>query len=71
MKMGKKDPRMSMSRSMKGQPLNKGGRNPIKSASPYETPGVGERCPPKGPSLKQAPETDPVADSNDSDATED
>lgn len=65
MKMGKKDPRSSMSRSVKGQPLNKGGRNPIKSASPYETPGVGECCPPKGPSLKQAPEADPVADESD------
>ena len=66
MKMGKNDPRSSMSRSVKGKsPLNKGGKNPFKSASPYETPGVGECCPPKGPSLKQAPESDPVADESD------
>lgn len=63
MKMGKKDPRASMSKSAKGKsPINPTGRNPIKSASPYETPGVGECCPPKGPSLKQAPSADPVAD---------
>jgi|HubBroStandDraft_5_1064220.scaffolds.fasta_scaffold409613_1 hypothetical protein len=68
MKMGKKDPRSSMSKSVKGSsPLNKGGKNPFKSASPYETPGVGESCPPKGPSLKQAPDADPVADSSDED----
>jgi hypothetical protein len=66
MKMGKKDPRASMSRSTKGKsPINATGRNPIKSASPYETPGVGECCPPKGPSLKQAaPAAEPVADSD-------
>lgn len=69
MKMGKKDPRASMSKSAKGKsPINPTGRNPIKSASPYETPGVGECCPPEGPSLKQAPSADPVAD--DSDDTE-
>ena len=63
MKMGRKDPRSSMSKSVKGSsPLNQGGRNPFKSAGPYETPGVGEGCPPKGPSLKQAPATEPVAD---------
>ena len=68
MKMGKKDPRSSMSRSVKGSsPINKGGKNPFKSASPYETSGVGECSPPKGPSLKQAPEADPVADSSDED----
>lgn len=62
MKMGKNDPRSSMSRSVKGKPLNKGGKNPFKSASPYETPGVGECCSPKGANLKQAPSADPVAD---------
>jgi hypothetical protein len=67
MKMGKNDPRSSMSKSVKGKPsLNKGGKNPFKSASPYETPGVGEGNPPKGPSLKQAPDADPVADEQDS-----
>lgn len=72
MKMGKNDPRDSMSTSVKGKsPLHKGGRNPFKSASPYETPGVGECCPPDGSSLKQAPETDPVADRSDSKSTED
>lgn len=66
MKMGRKDPRASMSKSTKGKsPINGAGRNPIKSASPYETPGVGECCPPKGPSLKQAPAAEPVADSDD------
>lgn len=56
MKMGKKDPRCSMSKSTKGKsPINKGGRNPLKLASPYEVPGVGECNPPKGPSLKEAP----------------
>jgi len=69
MKMGKKDPRSSMSKSVKGSsPINKGnkgGKNPFKSASPYETPGVGEACPPKGPSLKDAPGADPVADEQD------
>lgn len=69
MKMGKNDPRASMSKSRKGKsPINPTGRNPIKSASPYETPGVGECCPPKGPSLKTAPVADPVA--NDGDDTE-
>ena len=63
MKMGKNDPRSSMSRSVKGSsPLNKGGRNPFKSASPYETPGVGEGCQPKGPSLKKVPDAERVAD---------
>jgi len=64
MKMGKKDPRASMSKSVKGKsPINKTGRNPIKSAGPYEVPGVGESCAPKGPSLKKAvPDSDPVAD---------
>jgi len=65
MKMGKNDPRSSMSPSTKGKPQNKGGKNPFKSASPYETPGVGEGCPPKGPSLKQAASADPVADDSD------
>jgi len=68
MKMGRKDPRNSMSRSVKGKsPLNKGGKNPFKSAAPYETPGVGECCPPKGPSLKDAPAADPVSDESSSD----
>jgi hypothetical protein len=63
MKMGNKDPRASMSKSVKAKsPINPTGRNPITSASPYETPGVGEGCPPKGPSLKAVPEADPVAD---------
>ena len=45
MKMGKNDPRSSMSKSTKGKsPINPTGRNPIKSVGPYETPGVGE-CP--------------------------
>ncbi len=65
MKMGKKDPRSSMSKSVKGKsPTNKGGKNPFTSASPYETPAVGECNPPKGPSLNQAPEEDPVVDSS-------
>ena len=69
MKMGKNDPRDSMSKSTKGKsPINATGRNPVKSASPYETAGVGECCPPKGPALKKAPEADPVA--NDGDDTE-
>ena len=72
MKMGKNDPRPSMSRSVKGKsPRNQGGKNPFKSASPYETPAVGECCQPKGPSLKQAPAAEPVADESDSDPTED
>lgn len=63
MKMGKKDPRSSMSKSAKGKsPINPTGRNPIRSASPYETPGVGEDRSPKGPSLKAAPAPEPVAD---------
>lgn len=64
MKMGRNDPRASMSRSVKGKsPINPTGRNPIKSAGPYETLGVGECCPPKGPSLKKAaPQPDPVAE---------
>jgi hypothetical protein len=72
MKMGKKDPRSSMSKSSKGKsPINKGGKNPLKSASPYEVPGVGEGCPPKGLSQKAAPEADRVADESDTDPTED
>lgn len=72
MKMGKNDPRSSMSRSTKGKPpFNKGGKNPFKAASPYEVPGVGECCPPKGPSQKQAPAAEPVADESGRDATED
>jgi len=63
MKMGRKDPRSSMSKSVKGgSPLNQGGRNPFKSAGPYETPGVGEDCAPKGPSLKPAPAVEPITD---------
>lgn len=63
MKMGKKDPRSSMSKSTKAKPTSKVGRNPIQSPGPYETPGVGECCPPKGPSLKKAASaSDPVAD---------
>ena len=71
MKMRKKDPRSSMSKSVKGTPpTNKAGKNPFKSASPYETPGVGECNPPKGPSLKSAPESDPVADDPDNEELE-
>ena len=63
--MGRKDPRSSMSKSVKGKsPMNPTGRNPFESGSPYETPGVGEGCTPKGPSLKQGPETEPVDDSS-------
>ena len=63
MKMGRKDPRSSMSKSTKGKsPINAAGRNPIKSASPYETPCVGEDCSTKGPSLKAAPAPEPIAD---------
>jgi len=63
MKMGKSDPRSSMSKSVKGKsPVNRGGKNPIKSPAPYEVPGVGECCAPKGPSLKNGPEQEPVAD---------
>ncbi|HEY3644589.1 MAG TPA: hypothetical protein VGM16_04555 [Gammaproteobacteria bacterium] len=70
MKMGKNDPRASMGKSVKGKsPINPTGRNPIKAASPYETPGVGEYCPPQRPRLKKAaPAADPIA--NDGDATE-
>lgn len=61
MKMGKNDPRSSMSKSAKGKsPVNAGGRNPIKSAGPYETPGVGECCVPSV--SKKAPEADAVSD---------
>jgi hypothetical protein len=61
MKMGKNDPRASMGKSTKGKsPINTGGRNPIKSAGPYETPGIGETCSPAG--KKAAPAVDPVAD---------
>ena len=66
MKMGKNDPRASMSKSVKGtSPINKGGKNPFKAASPYETPGVGECCPPKGAAQKKAPASEPVADEPD------
>jgi hypothetical protein len=58
-----------MSKSAKGSsPINPTGRNPIKSASPYETPGVGEGCAPKGAGLKKVSVPDPVA--NDGDETE-
>ena len=62
-----------MNKSVKGKsPINPSGRNPIKSASPYETPGVGECCAPKGPSLKKAaPAADPVADDSDDVGAED
>ena len=63
MKMGKKDPRSSVSQSTRGKSFtNKGSRNPLKSASPHEVPGVGKGNPPKGPSLKDAPEADPAAE---------
>lgn len=66
MKMGRKDPRASMSKSAKAKsPINPAGRNPIKSASPYETPGVGEGCAPARASQKAAPDADPVADDSD------
>ena len=69
MKMGRNDPRSSMSKSAKAKSPGKGGRNPIQSPSPYETPGVGEDCAPKGPSLKKvAPEADPVADESSSES---
>ena len=68
MKMGRKDPRASMSRSVKAKsPINPTGRNPIKSASPYETPGVGEGCAPARASQKAAPDVDSVVDSTESD----
>lgn len=63
MKMGRKDPRASMSKSVRAKsPINPTGRNPIKSASPYETPGVGEDCAPTRASRKTAPAQDPVVD---------
>jgi hypothetical protein len=63
MKMGKNDPRRSMSKSVKGKPpKNRGGKNPIKSPSPYEVQGVGECCSPKGPSGQRAPQNDPIED---------
>jgi hypothetical protein len=63
MKMGRKDPRSSLSKSVKGEsPTGQGGKNPIKSAGPYETPGVGECCAPKRARLDKAPARDPVAD---------
>jgi hypothetical protein len=70
MKMGRKAPRASMSKSAKGKsPINPTGRNPIKSASPYETCGIGESVTPKGPSLKKAAPADPVTnDDDDTDA---
>lgn len=72
MKMGRKDPRASMSKSVKAKsPINPTGRNPIKSASPYETPGVGESCVPARSSQKAAPAADPVADDSYSDDGED
>jgi hypothetical protein len=65
MKMGRNDPRASMSKSVKGKsPINPTGRNPIKAASPYETPGVGECCAPTGSSGKPALDADPVVDSS-------
>ena len=68
MKMGRKDPRASMSKSVKAKSsINPTGRNPIKSASPYETPGVGEDCALARTSQKAAPIPDPVADDDDSD----
>ena len=60
MKMGKDDPRNSLSKSVKGKsPTGQGGKNPFKSAGPYETPGVGECC---APSRKKIAVADPVAD---------
>jgi hypothetical protein len=71
MKMGRKDPRASMSKSVKAKsPINPRGRNPIKSASPYETPGVGEDCSPSRTSQKAAPTPDPVADDDSQDGSE-
>jgi hypothetical protein len=61
-----------MSKSVKAKsPINPTGRNPIKSASPYETPGVGEGCAPVRTSQTAAPAVDPVADDTDSDDGED
>lgn len=72
MKMGRKDPRASMSKSVKAKsPTNPTGRNPIKSASPYETPAVGEDCSPVRTSQKAAPAADPVVDDTDTDDGED
>ena len=69
MKMGRKDPRSSMSQSVKGKsPINPTGRNPFKSASPYETPGVGEGGVPK---KSPAPQADPVADAATDSSTDD
>jgi len=68
MKMGRKDPRASMSKSVKAKsPINPTGRNPIKSASPYEISGVGEYCAPARASQKAAPDVDSVVDSTESD----
>jgi hypothetical protein len=72
MKMGRTDPRNSMSRSVKGKsPVNKGGKNPFKSAGPYETPGVGECYPPTrlrpmGFGAVASPKADPVVDESSS-----
>ena len=42
MKMGKSDPRSSMSKSVKSKsPRGQGGGNPIKAASPGETAALG------------------------------
>ncbi|HEX2667513.1 MAG TPA: hypothetical protein VHP13_03980 [Gammaproteobacteria bacterium] len=72
MKMGKNDPRSSMSKSVKGKlPVNVTGRNPIRSASPAETACVGEYCQSKEPSLKQALAKDPVSDAKRDRALED
>ena len=72
MKMGRKDPRASMSKSVRAKsPINPTGRNPIKSASPYETPGVGEDCSPTRTSQKAAPVPDSVADDDAADDGED
>ena len=61
MKMGKNDPRSSLSKSVKGKsPTGQGGKNPFKSVSPYETPGAGEGRSPNGGS-RCAPKADPVA----------
>ena len=66
MKMGKNDPRASMSKSVKGKsPINPAGRNPVKSASPYETPGVGECGAPSAAPNKPDPIT---ADQRDTEA---
>ena len=63
MKMSKKDPRASMSKSVKGKsPRGQSGRNPITSASPAETPGVGECCAPAAASVRSAPIPDAVTD---------